>query len=97
MNKNLINFLKKNKRSNLLFNKNLFKILKQKKIGISFSQNFEDLILKRLFSSRNFFYVDVGANSPIINSNTLLFYLKGYCGINIDAQEEIIKDLNKFF
>ena len=47
-------------------------------------------------SSRNIFYVDVGANSPIINSNTMLFYLKGYRGINIDAQEEIIEDLNTF-
>ena len=96
MNKDLINFLKKNKRSNLLFNKNLFKLIKRKKIDISFSQNFEDLILKRLLSSRNIFYVDVGANSPIINSNTMLFYLKGYRGINIDAQEEIIEDLNTF-
>ena len=96
MNRLIINFLKKNKKSNINFNKNLFKQLKLKKLNISFSQNFEDLILKRLFPSDNSFYVDVGANSPIINSNTMLFYLEGSRGINIDAQEKVVKDLKTF-
>jgi len=55
MNRLLINFLKKNRKSNINFNKNLFKQLKLKKLNISFSQNFEDLILKRLFPSDNKF------------------------------------------
>lgn len=31
------------------------------------------------------FYVDIGANSPVLYSNTYWFYRKGWRGINIDA------------
>lgn len=56
----------------------------------SFSQEGEDLIIKRLFEGRNEgasgFYVDVGAHHPRICSNTYFFYKKGWRGINIDAK-----------
>ena len=97
MDDNINKFLVKNRKNNKKFNNNLLKQIKLKKLDISFSQNFEDLIIKRIFpNKKSFFYVDVGANSPFINSNTAMFYLAGSHGINIDAQENIIKELNSF-
>lgn len=53
---------------------------------LSFSQEGEDRILDRLFERQNEgFYVDIGAHHPQRFSNTYLFYLKGWRGINIDA------------
>jgi len=53
---------------------------------ISYSQEGEDLILKRLFANKEKgFYVDIGAHHPYRFSNTYLFYLNGWSGINIDA------------
>jgi hypothetical protein len=54
---------------------------------LCFGQEGEDLILDRLLNSKtNGFYVDVGAHHPARFSNTYLFYLRGWSGINIDAQ-----------
>lgn len=54
--------------------------------NLSFSQEGEDLILKRIFDDqKNGFYVDIGAHHPQRFSNTYLFYLQGWRGINIDA------------
>jgi FkbM family methyltransferase len=51
----------------------------------TYSQEGEDLILRRLFHSRaNGFYVDVGAHHPRRFSNTFYFYEHGWSGINID-------------
>lgn len=53
---------------------------------LSFSQEGEDMILRRLFENRERgFYVDVGAHHPQRFSNTYFFYLRGWRGINIDA------------
>lgn len=53
---------------------------------MSWSQEAEDLVLDKYFKRRkNGFYVDVGAHHPDRFSNTRLFYLRGWCGINIDA------------
>jgi FkbM family methyltransferase len=50
-----------------------------------FSQEGEDLVLKRLFSGVDKgFYVDVGAHHPTRFSNTYLLYCKGWRGINIE-------------
>lgn len=52
----------------------------------AFSQEGEDLILKRIFNDKTHgFYVDVGAHHPARLSNTYLFYRAGWRGINIDA------------
>src|SRR5262249_5535323 len=55
----------------------------------SYAQEGEDLILSALlgFPDRKSkgFYVDVGAHHPRRYSNTFLFYLSGWSGINIDA------------
>lgn len=53
---------------------------------LSYSQEGEDLILKRIFEGQKTgFYVDVGAHHPKRFSNTYLFYKLGWRGINIDA------------
>ncbi len=52
---------------------------------ISYSQNFEDVVLNRLFhdlpTGR---YIDVGAENPVTDSVTKHFYEKGWSGINIE-------------
>jgi len=52
----------------------------------SFSQEGEDILLQRLFENKaTGFFIDVGAHHPTRFSNTYLFYLRGWRGINIDA------------
>jgi len=54
--------------------------------AISYSQEGEDLILRRVFEGRRSgFFVDVGAHHPSRFSNTYYFYKLGWSGINIDA------------
>jgi FkbM family methyltransferase len=53
---------------------------------ISWSQEGEDQILRRIFERQSYgFYVDIGAHHPKRFSNTYLFYRKGWTGINVDA------------
>ncbi|WJN57197.1 FkbM family methyltransferase [Pseudomonas sp. SO81] len=61
---------------------------------ISYAQNFEDVILERLFKSRKIgFYVDIGACHPIYDSVTHHFYLKGWSGINVEPQPKLFIEL----
>jgi FkbM family methyltransferase len=63
----------------------------------SYSQEGEDLILKRELEGREKgFYIDVGAYHPIRFSNTFLFYKLGWEGINIDARPGSMKLFQKF-
>ena len=56
---------------------------------ISYAQNFEDVILNRLWSDRNTgFYIDVGAQHPFYDSVTKAFYDRGWQGINIEPVKE---------
>ena len=53
--------------------------------SLVFSQEGEDGVLDRLFGGKpHGFYVDVGSHHPQRYSNTYLFYLRGWHGINID-------------
>lgn len=62
----------------------------------SFSQEGEDMILKRLFENyQTGFYVDVGAHHPKRFSNTYYFYLQGWHGINIDAMPGSMEAFNR--
>ena len=62
----------------------------------SYSQEGEDMILRRLFEKQKTgFYVDVGANHPKRFSNTFFFYKKGWRGINIDAMPNSMILFNK--
>jgi hypothetical protein len=55
--------------------------------ALAYSQEGEDLILKRFFGDKSGgFYVDVGAHHPRHLSNTCLFYDAGWSGINIDVR-----------
>lgn len=61
------------------------------------SQEGEDIILRRLFENRSSgFYIDIGALHPFRFSNTYYFYRKGWRGINIEANPESIELFEKF-
>jgi FkbM family methyltransferase len=70
----------------------------ERKIGvpsvISYAQNFEDVMLARVFGSRtDGFYVDVGAGDPVTLSVTKWFYDLGWSGINIEPNRALFKKL----
>ncbi len=61
-----------------------YKIREEMKF-ISYAQNREDVILWRsLKNISKGFYIDVGANDPVIDSVTKAFYDHGWSGINIE-------------
>lgn len=52
---------------------------------ISYSQNFEDVILQRVFADvQAGCFVDVGACNPVNDNNTIALYQKGWRGVCID-------------
>lgn len=58
---------------------------------LSYSRSGEDLLLDDIFRHKSAgLYVDVGAFHPVDYSNTFKFYLKGWRGINIDANREVM-------
>jgi hypothetical protein len=55
---------------------------------VSCAQNFEDVLLNRVFGAKPFgFYVDVGAYHPVDGSVTKTFYERGWSGINVEPGE----------
>lgn len=63
---------------------------------ISYAQNFEDIMLWRALKHvEKGFYIDVGANDPIIDSVTKAFYDRGWQGINIEPIFSHFTDLQK--
>lgn len=69
--------------------------------GISFGQNFEDLVFEKLIGNcKNLqipkIYVDVGAHDPIRFSNTYRLYKKGWKGINIDPLPSCVDRFKNF-
>jgi FkbM family methyltransferase len=60
-----------------------------KNVMISYSQNFEDVILRRVLQNvTDGFYIDIGAAHPVYDSVTYHFYNAGWSGINIDPLEK---------
>src|SRR5262249_46871801 len=60
--------------------------------AFSYAQEGEDMILLRLFGAkRDGFYVDVGAHHPYRFSNTCVLAMRGWRGINIDADARAIE------
>ena len=52
---------------------------------ISYAQNFEDVMLWRALQHVGTgYYVDIGANDPVVDSVTRWFYEQGWSGINIE-------------
>lgn len=63
----------------------------------SFSISSVDLIIERIFYNfNNGIYIDIGCNHPIKYNNTYLLFKKGWEGINVDLDEESIKQFNLF-
>lgn len=61
-----------------------------------YGQEGEDLILNEFLGDiETGFFVDIGAYNPILFSNTYLFYLKGWRGINIDARPGSMVEFNQ--
>ena len=61
----------------------------------SYSMDGEDIEIFNYFKNKkNGFYVDVGAYHPIERNNTMLLYLNGWEGINIDISTFSIKLFN---
>ncbi|MBV8450781.1 MAG: FkbM family methyltransferase [Deltaproteobacteria bacterium] len=61
---------------------------------VSYAQNQEDVMLYRaLREVKQGFYIDVGAQDPIIDSVTKAFYDRGWRGINIEPNEEYFHKL----
>lgn len=72
-------------------------LILDKWVNYSWSQEGEDMLLRRIFSNKKCgFYVDVGAHHPKRFSNTYYFYRKGWTGINIDPMPNVMKLFNKF-
>ncbi len=58
-----------------------------------YGQHGEDLIIASIFAKIGIMtpsYMDIGANHPLVGSNTALLYLNGCRGINIDANPRMI-------
>jgi hypothetical protein len=63
---------------------------------VSYSANAEDVLLRRLFPGPEAgFYVDVGAAHPIWESDTKALRDRGWCGINVEPQEEFLAELRR--
>jgi FkbM family methyltransferase len=61
---------------------------------ISYAQNFEDVMLARVFEGRRTgFYIDVGAGDPVHLSVTKWFYDLGWSGINIEPNRSLYQRL----
>jgi FkbM family methyltransferase len=64
--------------------------------NLSFSQSGEDKVYTHFVDvSKKGFYIDIGANEPINLSNTFFLYNKGWRGITIDADLDLIKQHRK--
>jgi FkbM family methyltransferase len=72
------------------------KLLKLGHFKVYFSQLGEDIILLNMLGNKsNGFYVDIGCNEPVSYNNTFYFYLRGWSGINIDANESLIQKFDR--
>lgn len=66
------------------------------KLNVYYSHEGEDIILQKyFFDKKEGFYIDIGAHHPTRFSNTYLFYLKGWKGINIDAMPHSMRSFNQ--
>lgn len=62
---------------------------------ISYAQNFEDVILARVFAGhKKGFYIDVGAGDPAADSVTKYFYDIGWRGINLEPHKTKFAELS---
>ncbi len=63
---------------------------------ISYAQNGEDIVLWRAFRDQSSgFYIDVGANHPVSDSVTKLFYDHRWTGINVEPLPQLFTELEQ--
>ncbi|MCU5783445.1 methyltransferase FkbM family protein [Alcanivorax balearicus MACL04] len=63
---------------------------------ISYAQNFEDVMLWRALGHiDNGFYIDVGANDPVVDSVSLAFYKKGWRGVHVEPVPSLVYSISK--
>jgi FkbM family methyltransferase len=63
-------------------------------LRVSFAQHGEDVVLHRVFGQqREGFWIDVGANDPVVDSVTHAFSLRGWSGINVEPQQALFSRL----
>jgi O-antigen biosynthesis protein len=61
---------------------------------VSYAQNFEDVLLWRALSTvQNGSYIDIGAQDPNVDSVSLLFYERGWRGINVEPTPHYAQQL----
>jgi FkbM family methyltransferase len=61
---------------------------------ISYAQNFEDVMLRRALKSvARGFYIDVGAQDPIVDSVSRGFYEQGWRGVHVEPVEAYVMRL----
>jgi FkbM family methyltransferase len=64
---------------------------------VSSAQNFEDVLLYGVFGGRHTgFYIDIGAGDPNWDSVTRWFYVKGWSGINVEANPMFVPIYGKW-
>lgn len=62
-------------------------------MGVSYAQNYEDVRLARALTGAAGFYLDVGANEPVLHSVTKRFYDRGWRGVNVEPQPAVFERL----
>ena len=75
----------------VIFYKILRKFFTFFNISYSFSSDGEDYILTKILNGINSGnYIDIGANHPVLHSNTFVFYLSGWKGICVDPIPDLV-------
>ncbi|BCG81534.1 FkbM family methyltransferase [Mesorhizobium sp. 113-3-3] len=60
----------------------------------SYAQNFEDVILWRALEHvERGFYIDIGAQDPVVDSVSLAFYERGWRGIHVEPSANYAEKL----
>ncbi|MAN65813.1 MAG: hypothetical protein CME91_04075 [Hyphomonadaceae bacterium] len=63
---------------------------------VSYAQQFEDVMLWRALKDvSNGAYIDIGANDPVVDSVSLLFYEKGWRGMHVEPMPEFAQRLRE--
>jgi FkbM family methyltransferase len=63
---------------------------------VSYSQNFEDVMLWRALKSiNNGSYIDIGAQHPVVDSVSMAFYERGWRGVHFEPNSQYADELRK--
>jgi len=62
---------------------------------VFFSQHGEDSLIQSMVKGAEGFYIDVGCNHPVKESNTFRFYLQGWNGLCIDANKSLAHEFQQ--